>query len=225
MKQDFVNGNHKKIPRGALSRLYNSLLKSLGSQHWWPGDSPFEIMIGAILTQNTNWENVARSIDRLKNAGMLNPKQMYKNRRYLPELIRSCGYFRVKSKRLIAFLKYYLGKYQGSFKKISMIATVQLRSELLAVNGIGNETADSILLYAFNRPLFVVDAYTRRIFARHRMIDNSDEYLKIQRVFHDNIPKNTRQYNEYHALLVRLGKKYCHKNAPDCTLCPINSFQ
>ncbi|OGC40536.1 hypothetical protein A2Y85_01390 [candidate division WOR-3 bacterium RBG_13_43_14] len=207
-----------------LSKLYHFLLKNLGAQNWWPGNSAFEIMVGAILTQNTNWANVTSSIANLKKAGMLNPGQMYAKRRSLPKMIRSSGYFRIKSQRLISFVKYYLDKYQGSVMKILKVSAEKLRIELLQVYGVGDETADSILLYALNRPVFVIDAYTRRIFSRHRLINYSDEYRKIQRIFHDNLPTVVDQYNEYHALLVYLGKNYCHKHDPDCSLCPINSF-
>lgn len=181
-------------------------------------------MVGALLTQNTNWANVKRSIAGLRKAGMLNPARMYARRRSLPGLIRSSGYYRIKSRRLISFVEYYLDKYRGSVRRMSSVPTEKLRAELLEVNGIGDETADSILLYALNRPVFVIDSYTRRVFARHRLCRYSDDYLRIQRLFHVNVPAAAGRYNEYHALIVVLGKTYCHKHDPDCSLCPINNF-
>lgn len=181
-------------------------------------------MVGAILTQNTNWANVEIAVARLKESKMLSPGRMYFKRRYLPALIRSSGYYRIKSKRLISFVKYCLDRYQGSVRKMSKVPTAQLRTELREVYGIGEETADSILLYALNRPVFVVDAYTRRIFSRHRSIQYSDEYQRIQSYVMDNLKMTADQYNEFHALLVNVGKNYCHKNDPDCSLCPVNNF-
>ena len=155
---------------------------------------------------------------------MLEPNRMYVKRRSLPLLIRSSGYYRVKSKRLVTFVKHLIDNYQGSIRKMSKVPTARLRTELRQIKGIGNETADSMLLYALHRPVFVIDAYTRRIFSRHRLIGYSDDYMKIQRIFTDIIPPDTDQYNEYHALLVCVGKKYCHKNDPDCSSCPVNNF-
>jgi endonuclease-3 related protein len=218
------NKKHRRITGEDLYELFRHLLEKLGAQCWWPGTTAFEIMAGAILTQNTNWSNVALSIARLKKAGLMTPDRMYTKRRSLAGLIRSSGYFRVKSKRLMSFVRYYLDKYQGSVRKMSKIPTDQLRIELRQVNGIGDETADSILLYALDRPVFVVDAYTRRILSRHRLIKYSDDYRNIQSIFTDNVPVSAEEYNEYHALLVYVGKKYCHKNDPDCSLCPVNSF-
>ncbi len=204
--------------------IYRRLFKAYGPQHWWPGDSPFEVMVGAILTQNTNWQNVEKAIKNIKDAGLLEPVALFKNRFRIPELIKPSGFYRLKTERLIAFLKYYIEKYQGKIENLKYKETEDLRSELLAISGIGSETADSILLYALNRPVFVVDAYTRRLLSRHKVICNNATYDEIQKFFHDNLPKDARLYNEYHALIVRLGKQLCKKNEPVCHSCPLYSI-
>ncbi len=207
-----------------LMDIYQKLFDTYGSQHWWPGDSPFEVMVGAILTQNTNWQNVEKALRNIKDADLLEPMALFKNRVKIPELIKPSGFYRLKTERLIAFLKYYIEKYQGEIENLKHKKTEDLRGELLAISGIGPETADSILLYALNRPVFVVDTYTRRVLSRHKMIGNNANYDEIQKFFHDNLPDNTQLYNEYHALIVRLGKHRCKKNEPDCHSCPLYSI-
>ncbi|MGB9719960.1 MAG: endonuclease III domain-containing protein [bacterium] len=204
--------------------IYQHLLKEFGPQHWWPGDSPFEIMIGAILTQNTNWQNVEKAIRNIKKAGLLDPKFLLVNRKKIPQLIKPSGFYRLKTDRLVNFLNYFVDEYDGNVANFNGIDTDFLRSELLAISGIGPETADSILLYALNKPVFVVDTYTRRIFSRHKLISEDADYDDIQRFFKDNLPESTQLYNEYHALIVRLGKQYCKKNEPLCDSCPLYIF-
>ena len=182
-------------------------------------------MIGAILTQNTNWQNVTRAIDRIRNAHLLDPTRLLKNHRKIPQLIRPSGFYRTKSRYLLYFLRFYVDKYAGRAKQMAAIKTRVLRKELLAIKGIGPETADSILLYALGKRVFVVDAYTRRIFLRHKMIDNiHDPYDKIQKHVQQNLPASTRLYNEFHALLVRTGKEYCRKHDPLCSACPLGTM-
>lgn len=204
-----------------LQWLFDRLYQTYGPRHWWPGDTQFEVIVGAILTQNTAWRNVEKAIANLKRGRFLNPKALYAlNRRKLAGLIRPAGYFNIKAARIKAFMKFLFFNYGGSLKKMFRTKTEDLRKELLGVNGIGPETADSILLYAGKRPIFVVDAYTRRILSRHALIDAGASYDEIQSLFMNCLPNQERLFNEYHALLVQLGKALC-KAKPDCQNCPL----
>ena len=206
-----------------LNRIYQRLYKVYGPQHWWPGETKFEIIVGAILTQNTNWQNVEKAIANLKREQCLNPEAL-KNVKIsrLAALIRPSGYFNIKAKRLKNFINFLFQEYNGNLSRMSREATGILRQKLLAVNGIGPETADSILLYAFDKPVFVVDAYTKRIFSRHHIVDAGDDYHSVQRVFTEALPADIPMYNEYHALIVRLAKDFC-KTKPECAQCPLNA--
>jgi endonuclease-3 related protein len=181
-------------------------------------------MVGAILTQNTNWRNVSKAIENIKRAKLLSPKELLANRKKIPQLIRPSGFYKLKAKRLITFLQYYVDKYDGCERNLNLVKTEKIRRELLGISGIGYETCDSILLYALQRPIFVVDAYTRRIFSRHNLIQIDFSYEEIRRKFEASLPRDTRLYNEYHALLVRLGKEICRKNEPVCSHCPIRNI-
>lgn len=206
----------------ALHSIYNKLYSYFGAQHWWPADSPFEVIIGAILTQNTNWQNVEKAINNLKKHRLLNPDKLYRlSERGLASLIKPAGYYNIKAKRLKNFLGLFMHTYHGNLKEMSLLNTQSLRCQLLSVNGIGQETADSILLYAFNKPIFVIDAYTRRILIRHRLIKEDFGYREIQNLFMQNLKADVRLFNEYHALLVRLAKEACLKNKPKCDSCPL----
>jgi endonuclease-3 related protein len=205
-----------------IRETYSILYRRFGPQHWWPGDTPFEITVGAILTQNTNWGNVERAIANLKMARVLSPRKLYA----LPEkklagLIRPSGYFNVKAKRLRAFLSLLCGKYRGSLKRLFRLPLAELRAELLSVNGIGEETADSIILYAAEKPTFVVDAYTRRILSRHGLCRPKAGYAEVKEVFESQLEPDVEIFNEYHALLVRLGKELCRSRNPLCVQCPL----
>jgi len=207
-----------------LTQLYKKLYKDFGPQHWWPGQSAFEVMVGAILTQNTNWQNVEKAITNLKKRKVLSFKKMFS----LPEnklaaLIRPAGYYNIKARRLKNFLRYLAENYSGNLAKMRQRATPGLRQELLSVNGIGPETADSILLYGLNRPVFVIDAYTKRILQRHKFITGKADYHQAQGLFTRALKKDVKLFNEYHALLVKLAKDFCLKNKPRCQICPINS--
>jgi len=205
-----------------LGLVYQKLYSFFGSQHWWPADTPFEVMIGAILTQNTNWLNVEKAISNLKKHKLLQPHRLYKlSHKRLTELIRPAGYYNIKAKRLKSFLKFFIEHYDGNVKTMSCIPISSLRQQLLSVNGIGPETADSILLYALNRPVFVVDAYTKRILLRHRFTGEDASYDKTQNLFMKNLKSGVKLFNEYHALLVKLGKEFCLKNKPRCDICPL----
>ena len=206
--------------RAKLLKIYNQLYNHFGPQHWWPADSPFEVMVGAILTQSTNWGNVEKAIANLKKAKLLNPRTIFDIRNStLENSIRPSGYYKQKAKKLKAFVRFFIQEYQGSIKKMQAGKLSELRQELLAVHGIGPETADSILLYALDKPSFVVDAYTRRIGQRLRLF-KFDDYHKIKDFFEENLPKRVKLYNEYHALLVALGKYYCRPR-PKCEMCPL----
>jgi endonuclease III related protein len=205
-----------------LQRIYGILSGHFGAQHWWPGDSPFEISVGAILTQNTNWSNVSRAIANLKKAGALHPRRLYSlGSRTTARLIRPSGYYRLKTKRLRNFLALVLQEYGGSMARMKRVPLDALRSVLLSVNGIGPETADSILLYAFDKPVFVVDAYTKRIFLRHHLISSTATYESVQTFCMARLPNDARLFNEFHALIVKVGKEYCLKNNPKCHRCPL----
>jgi len=204
-----------------LVEAYERLLARYGPQSWWPGQSPFEIMVGAVLVQNTNWRNVERAIDNLREEGLLSPATLYATSEAdLEELIRPAGYFRVKTKRLRNLLAWLHERYDGSLEQMFASSLSTLREELLTVSGIGPETADSILLYAGGLPTFVVDAYSHRVLFRHGWIDAEADYYRIQEVFLDQLPQDASLYNEYHALLVRVGKEHC-KPTPICEGCPL----
>jgi endonuclease-3 related protein len=207
-----------------LNEIYQLLLNHFGPQNWWPGETQFEIITGAILTQNTNWANVQKAIANLKSAGCLSPEKLHNLKPpALAELIRPAGYFNIKAKRLKNFLSWLFENYAGRLENLEKLSTDRLRAELLSVNGIGPETADSILLYAFDREIFVVDAYTARIAARHGLIEPGADYEQLQYLFQSNLPPDARLFNEYHGLLVSLGKNFC-KPKPNCPACPLEKL-
>ncbi len=210
-----------KQPRNIFMRIYKQLYSSFGPQYWWPGDSAEEIIIGAVLTQNTSWQNVARAIDRLKHSNVVSLRKilaMSDNK--LARLIRPAGYFRIKTKRLKAVAGFWVQQWDTDWPRVRRASLARLRTQLLNVYGIGPETADSILLYAFNKPTFVVDAYTQRIGGRHGLFPPGASYADIQKIVESAIPHRPVLYNEYHALLVRLGKEYC-RGRPRCLDCPL----
>lgn len=202
--------------------LYKTLFDAFGPQRWWPGDTPFEVMVGAVLTQNTNWTNVSRAIDTLKNEGLLSFEAISAlPLDTLAEKIRPSGYYNLKAKRLTNLLGLIHRKYDGDLSLFFQTDQDTLRQDLLSVKGIGPETADSIILYAAKHPVFVVDAYTHRILSRHGIIGEESDYHEIQDLFMDSLPADTALFNEYHALLVRLGKEFCKKTNPRCSSCPL----
>ncbi len=208
----------------ALLQIYQKMFDALGPRHWWPGETPFEVIIGAILTQNTNWSNVEKAIKNLKTAGKLSPEGMYElSVTELAELIRPSGFFNVKAKRVKAFINWLFSRYEGNLSKMFAQKLQALRSELLSVKGIGPETADSILLYAGNMPTFVVDAYTHRIFSRHELIPEESTYDEMKSFFEENLPEDVQLFNEYHALIVNIGKTFC-KTKKVCEPCPLKDL-
>jgi endonuclease-3 related protein len=221
-----------------LTEIYQLLFNRFGPQHWWPGETQFEIITGAILTQNTSWANVEKAIANLKSANLLTPEKLYHlDVSELAELIRPAGYYNIKAKRLKSFLNWLFQNYDGRLANLETLETDHLRSELLAIKGIGRETADSILLYAFDRPIFVVDAYTARVAVRHRLISADADYEQLRELFQSNLPpaptlcfakrssgvQKPQLFNEFHALLVRLGKEFCRPVAK-CPGCPLEKL-
>jgi endonuclease-3 related protein len=204
-----------------LLKIYNRLYDAFGPQGWWPGDTPFEVAVGAILTQNTNWQNVERAIKNLRDARCLSPMTIFKiSHNELAELIRPSGYFNVKALRLKNFVDFLVHQYRGSLMNMQHEDADVLRAKLLQVKGIGKETADSILLYALNKRVFVIDAYTKRILSRHGIISEDASYDECQELFHSHLSRDLQLYNEYHALIVRVGKEFCRKR-PKCKDCPL----
>jgi endonuclease III related protein len=204
-----------------LLKTYNVLLKHFGKQYWWPADSKFEVIIGAILTQNTNWNNVEKSIFNLKQKNIIDPKKIYSlGEKKLSTLIKSSGFYNQKAKSIYNFVKYLKNNFNFDLKKFLSQDLDKLRKELLSLKGIGPETADSIILYSANKPKFVVDAYTFRLCKRIN-INHIHDYTLLQKIFEKNIKPNPKSYNEFHALIVKLAKVYCRKN-PICNKCPLN---
>jgi len=205
--------------------VYHRLYKAYGPRHWWPGETSFEVMVGAILTQNTSWRNVEKAIQKLKGKRVLNPEGIYHLKKsQLAPLIRSSGYYRIKADRLKAFVDFLFEEYGGDLKRMKRERLAELRKELLGVKGIGPETADSILLYGLKKPIFVVDAYTKRILSQHGMISEKASYEEIQKLLMDHLPPDEKLFNEYHALFVHLGKMVC-KKSPRCDICPLNDVR
>jgi endonuclease-3 related protein len=216
----------RSLPRSSplrrrLLRLYDRLHRRFGAQGWWPGRSAFEVIVGAILTQSTAWVNVERAIGELRRAGVLAPRALARVPPWrLARLVRASGFFRMKAGRLGAFVRHLERRYAGNLQRLLGRPADELRAELLAIPGIGPETADSILLYAAGRPVFVVDAYTRRILSRHRIVPRDVDYARLQAVFMEHLPRDPALYNEYHALLVRVAKEHCGAR-PRCEGCPL----
>ncbi len=205
--------------------FYDTLLASLGPSRWWPGETPFEICVGAVLTQNTNWSNVQKAINNLTQQDLLDPEKMASlDEKVLAELIRPSGYFRIKARRLKNLLEFLRRECAYDLSALSGQDMHHLRNKLLQVKGIGPETADSILLYALEKPSFVVDAYTSRILNRHFLVHEDIDYHELRDFFMDRLPQDVAMYNQYHALLVRTGKEWCRKKNPLCDRCPLGSY-
>lgn len=211
--------------QNVLHDIYKKMFAYFGPQNWWPGDTPFEVMIGAVLTQNTNWGNVEKAIDNLKRAGVLSFEKMsVLPEGLIAEYIRPAGYYNIKAGRLKNLFNFICNQYDGSLDQLWSVESELLRRQLLSVKGIGQETADSILLYAAHRPIFVVDTYTYRILVRHDVIPEEYGYEEIQEMFMDNLEPEIQLFNEFHALLVCVGKQFCKKTAPRCNECPLEGI-
>ncbi len=213
------------MTRGArLRRLYALARRAQGPQRWWPARTPFEVMVGAILTQNTAWTNVERAIANLRAARALTPKGLLAlPPRRLARAIRPSGYFNQKATRLRGYARWYVRRFGGSPARMRREPADRLRGALLSLKGIGPETADSILLYALGSPVFVVDAYTRRIGERHGLLEAGAGYDEIQRVFRAHLPRRAGLYNDYHAQIVAVGKGFCRKREARCGECPLRA--
>jgi endonuclease-3 related protein len=231
-KQNISFDVGKKVPDNAagnmtgqkIQQIYKLLFERFGPQHWWPGDTKDEIIVGAILTQNTNWQNVEKAIANLKKTSLVSLEKLYSiGQEQLAELIRPAGYYNIKARRLKNFLNWLFENHNGSLAEIEAMNTEALRQELLGINGVGRETADSILLYAFDRPVFVIDAYTYRVATRHQLIEPECDYEQLRSLFEDNLDSDVKLFNEYHALLVRTGKEFCRPR-PRCGGCPLEKL-
>lgn len=211
-----------KVPK--VFKIYEKLYSRLGPRHWWPAETPFEVMVGAVLTQNTSWTNVEKAILNLKQQRLLDPESLNRiPRRKLADLIKPSGYYNIKAKRLKSLVGFLMHNFKGDIVLMRRQDQKALRRELVLVHGIGPETCDSIMLYALNKPVFVIDAYTKRIFSRCGIVKEGVTYDELQRLFMESLPRSVKLYNEYHALIVQLGKEICRK-IPKCNLCPINKL-
>lgn len=200
------------------------MLSHYGPTHWWPGDSPFEIAIGAILTQNTNWTNVEKALDNLKREKLLHPQAIADaEEAVLEAALRPSGYFRQKTKRVRNFSRHLLEHYGGDMAAMARRPLEELRKELLHVHGIGPETADDILLYACEQPVFVVDTYTRRILHRHGLVPHDIAYEALRQLFESRLPRDVAMWKEYHGLIVYIGKDFC-RPSPRCEQCPLREL-
>lgn len=210
--------------RSPFLRYYRALLRVYGTQGWWPGRTPFEVIVGAILTQSISWKNVELAISALRQARLLHPRRMRRAPlSRLARLIRPAGYYNQKARKIRAFLSFVETDHHDDLGSLLRRPAGTLRSQLLRVAGIGPETADSIVLYAAGRASFVVDAYTRRVLARHALIRGGEPYEDLRRLLQSGLPKSAKVYGEFHALLVRVGKERCLKRAPLCSGCPLEA--
>jgi endonuclease III related protein len=208
-----------------LDEYFNSLFTALGPQHWWPGKTKFEVILGAILTQNTSWKNVELALLNLRAAGVFTPTAVEKvHIRSLQALVRPSGYYRQKARALKAFVQFSRTEYRGSLKRMFATPTIDLRGKLLRVWGIGPETADAILLYAGQHPVFVVDAYTKRMMARHGWIGDKAKYEEVRWMFERQFPGEVERFKEFHGLIVTVGKNWCRKQVAECEKCPLGRY-
>lgn len=208
-----------------LLAIYSKLYARFGPRKWWPAETDFEVMVGAILTQNTAWANVEKAILNIKKEKALSPKRLRDiSLGRLRRLIKSSGFYNEKAKKLKNLTDFLFSSCNGRIDRLKLKNTRLLRKRLLEINGIGPETADSMLLYALGKPVFVVDAYTKRIFSRHGMVKKYASYGEVQDFFMNNLPTKRALYNEYHALIVELGKRYCKKTKPLCNSCPLRKI-
>lgn len=206
--------------------IYERLYDFYGPQDWWPGETSFEVLVGAVLTQNTNWANVTKAIANLKKTGILNFNGLFSaDLDEVAACIRPSGYYNLKARRLHNLLQMIAERYEGELENLLSESTSVARSSLLSVKGIGPETADAILLYAGAHPVFVVDAYTHRVFSRHMLVPEECDYHELQDEFTGRLPQDVSLYNEYHALIVRVGKEFCKKGTPLCEQCPLKGVE
>jgi endonuclease III related protein len=213
------------VKKNIFEEAYRLLYGHFGPQGWWPGETPFEVMVGAVLTQNTSWSNVSKAIAHLKNAGLLTYETLSLcSADEIAPYVRSSGYYNLKARRLRNLLDLIDERYDGNLKEFLTDELETARDKLLGVKGIGPETADSILLYACGHPIFVIDMYTHRVFSRHNLVMEESDYQDMQQVFMANLPHDVQLFNEFHALIVRVATTYCKKNNPLCDQCPLQGL-
>ncbi len=212
-------------PGAALHRFFAKMLSELGPQDWWPARTRLEVILGAILVQNTAWQNTALALKQLRKKGLLNLARLRTaSPAKVEACVRSAGFYRQKARTIQNFLGWLEHECQGSLGRMFALAPEELRRQLLEVKGLGPETVDVILLYAGRRPFFVADNYTRRVLARHGMVHPSADYAEVQQFLHGHLPSDADLFNEYHALLVEIGKQHCRSRAPRCEECPLEEF-
>jgi len=229
MKKKRPAWDPKPVPRTMTGKrlmdMFDLLFAHFGPQNWWPADTDLEMMVGAVLTQNTNWKNVERAIENLKSKDLLTVDALYSMPiKDLAREIRPAGYYNIKARRLMNLIQFVRDQYGEDLSEFFRAETLTLRGGLLSVNGVGPETADSILLYAARRPVFVIDAYTHRILKRHSMSEDQATYYELQELFMDHLPEDQEIYSEFHALIVQAGKNYC-KRKPLCLECPLEKWE
>jgi len=207
-------------------RVYDRLAAHYGPQNWWPGETPLEVMVGAVLTQNTNWTNVEKAIANLKEGDKLSFSALYEiDIELLAELIRPAGYYNIKARRLKNLFQMVADEYEGELSFLFEDSLDGARENLLRVKGVGPETADAILLYAAQKPTFVIDTYTHRVFSRHQLVEEDTDYYSLQQEFLDSLPEEVSLFNEYHALIVAVAKEFCKKTKPRCSNCPLQRVE
>jgi len=205
-----------------INKIYRLLYKKYGPQGWWPGDSQLECALGAILTQNTSWKNVEKAINNLKKSNLISVgKLSLLTTDELAQLIRPSGYFNQKALKIKNFVTFLCENYEGELEKMFDEEIYVLREKLLKIKGIGPETADCIILYGGNKPIFVIDTYTYRVLSRHGLVPEQTSYNELQELFMDSLNPDPGIFNEYHALLVKVGKEHCKKQSPLCAGCPL----
>ncbi len=220
-----ANEQGKAAPGEILRRFYATLLESFGPQGWWPARTRWEVIWGAILTQNTTWRNAALALKNLRRAGLLAGRPLGKvSARELEALIRPAGFYRQKARTLLNFAHWIEQAHGGSLDSLFALDAARARAQLLALKGIGPETADAILLYSGRQPVFVADAYTRRILSRHQLLSPAADYHSAQRFLHQHLTPDEAIFNEFHALLVEAAKRFCHRNVAHCEECPLSQF-
>lgn len=207
-------------------RVYERLYSHYGPQRWWPGEGPLEMLVGAVLTQNTNWANVEKAIQNLKEAGRLTFTDLCgMEQEVLAGYIRSSGYYNIKARRIKNLLQMIEEEYEGELGFLFEDSLAASRENLLSVKGVGPETADSILLYAAKKPIFVVDTYTYRVFSRHQLVPEDTDYFGLQQESMDHLPEDVELFNEFHALIVAVAKEFCKKTKPRCAECPLHGVE
>jgi endonuclease-3 related protein len=215
----------EQSPQEILLRFYSTLLESFGPQGWWPGRTRWEVICGAVLTQNTTWRNASLAVKNLRRAGLLQARTLrLVDLSELEALIRPAGFYRQKARALQSFAHWLERAHADSLDSLFAQDVASARAQLLAHKGIGQETADAILLYSGRHPVFVADAYTRRVLARHGLMHPTADYTSAQKFLHQHLPPQEALFNEFHALLVEAGKRYCHRSMAHCEQCPLGKF-